>query len=331
VTNARHQVAARINNLHFDSIILGTSVTENFSAGETSKKLGGKFANLSIGGGDFVTRSLILEYALKRKNLKKILYSLDDMGLVAAEMGDVKNFDFLYDDNKPNDLRIYFSSKYFFCFFYEPICLSETDPDRPNAWHENVGHTRRFGGLDNWFKAKTSPQVKEVFRILIETKNQLNLGRVNIENNHAQMVSRSQRYLDHYLIRHIEHHPGTEFALILPPKHRLQYAIDAQYNVSKFDRYSLNVKYLVKKSNRYPNLKLYGWGNRSFVDNFANYKDLGHWNDKIDLILLDDIQQHRALLTSENVDDYLQIFKQKALNYDLHLIATKVEKHFDTN
>ena len=112
MTNARHQVAARINNLHFDSIILGTSVTENFSAGETSKKLGGKFANLSIGGGDFVTRSLILEYALKRKNLKKILYSLDDMGLVAAEMGDVKNFDFLYDDNKPNDLRIYFSSKY---------------------------------------------------------------------------------------------------------------------------------------------------------------------------------------------------------------------------
>ena len=74
----RQQAAGIINNYEFDSIILGTSMLENTSAKEAGEKLGGKFMNISLSGSNFYERSFVLEYALRKKEIKKIIYSLDE-------------------------------------------------------------------------------------------------------------------------------------------------------------------------------------------------------------------------------------------------------------
>ena len=329
VSNARHQVVGIINQYSFDSIILGTSMLENTSAEESSKKLGGKFMNLSLSGSDFHTRSFILEYSLKKKKLKRVLYSLEDNGLVNSRISDTSNFDFLYDDNKLNDIKVYISPKYLICSLYSPYCLLDIDIDRPNAWYKNKDHSKRFGGLDNWFKAKNNPQIKDAFKSILESIKQIKLGEINIDKNIQENILKSEKYINDTIIKFVSEYNDTEFILILPPYSRMKYAIDAQYNVSSFEKYKASIKYLVSRSNEYPNLKIYGWGNHPFVDDIANYKDLGHYEYKINSWMLDAIKRDEGLLTVDNIDNYLEIFTQKALNYDLFELGNKIDNYLN--
>ncbi len=86
VSYMRQQAAGIINQYEFNSIILGTSIFENTSSKEASKILGGKFVNLSLEGSGFYTRSLIMQYALDKKNIKQILYSLDSSPLIMLKI-----------------------------------------------------------------------------------------------------------------------------------------------------------------------------------------------------------------------------------------------------
>lgn len=329
VMNPRHQVAGIINNYNFNSIIIGTSMLENTSAEESSKILGGKFFNLSLSGSDFYTRSIVLDYVLKKKKLKKILFSLDDIGLVNARVSNTSNFDFLYDNNKFNDIKVYISSKYLICSLYNPHCLEDVDIDRPFAWYKIKDYSKRLGGLDNWFKGNSNKQII-AFKEILEIIKKIKLGKTNIEEEYKKNLINSQKYIENTLIKHISKYPHIEFIFVLPPYSRIKYAIDSQYNVSKFYRYKANIEYLINQSKVYSNLKIYGWGNHSFVDDIANYKDPIHYDYKINTWMLSAIKREEGLLTVENVGSYLKIFTKKSLEYDLFVIGNKIDTYLNS-
>ena len=330
VSNERHQVLRIINHYPFDSIILGTSMLQNTSSKESSKMLGGNFVNLSLSGSDFNTRSIILNYILKKKILKKVIYSLDDIGLVQLKMRNTSNFDFLYDDNKFNDVRVYINSNYLRCSLFNSYCLTNRDIDRPYAWYRNNKRVKRFGGLNNWFKENDNIQNKNTFKeILISIKN-IKLNKKNIDINLQENILKSKKYINDNIIRYVSNYPNTEFILLLPPYSRISYAIDAKYNVSSFEKYKLNIKYLVTKSNEYTNLKIYGWGNNAFLDNIANYRDLHHYEYKINSWMIDAIKKEEGLLTVNNVDNYLELFTTKAFNYNLFELEKKINYYINT-
>ena len=92
----------------------------------------------------------------------------------------------------------------------------------------------------------------------------------------------------------------------------------------------MSIKYLVNKSHKYPNLKIYGWGNHSFVDNIKNYKDLHHYEYKINSWMLSAIKREEGLLTIDNVDTYLERFTEKALDYNLLELGNKIDNYLNT-
>ena len=73
----RRQAAGIINTHEFDSIILGTSMAQNFSSEEASTEFDANFVNLSIGGGYFSEREILLKYALDKKDIKNVIISLE--------------------------------------------------------------------------------------------------------------------------------------------------------------------------------------------------------------------------------------------------------------
>ena len=330
VLNARHQVAGIINNYTFDSIILGTSHLENTSAAESSKILGGEFVNISLSGSDFHTRSIVLNYVLKNKKIKIVIFSLDHNGLVNAHMGNTSDFDFLYDDNILNDIKVYINPKYIFCSFINAICLHHLDPDRPYAWYKRTRHIKRFGGINNWFKAKNDMKIRNAFKQILKTVQKIKLGKTNIEENYDINLKVSQQYIDDKLILYVSRYPDTEFIFILPPYSKIKFSLDAQYNVSAFKRYKKNIKYLVNQSTKYSNLKIYGWGNHSFVADIKNYKDLTHYEYKINSWMLRAIKRKEGLLTTKNIDRYLKIFTQQSLDYNLVEIGNKIETYLNS-
>ena len=114
--NMRIESAGLIKHHDFDSLIFGSSMLENTSAAEANANLGGKFMNLSLSGSDFYERALILDFAFRHKNFKKIIYSLDTIKFLNQEKGHenyaLSEFDFLYDKDPFNDIKVYFTDEF---------------------------------------------------------------------------------------------------------------------------------------------------------------------------------------------------------------------------
>jgi hypothetical protein len=334
--NMREQAAGIINNWEFDSIIIGTSMIENTSSREASEKLGGSFVNLSLSDSTFFERAIVLNYAFRKKKIKKILFSLDSGGLYGATKGGqgiyaLSNWDYLYDDDPMNDIKAYMNNKYLKCLFLprsKKRCMGgKVDFDRPNAWYKYKVHSVKFGGLDNWFKAKDDIQIKDAFSSILETIKAIKLGETRTDPSLEANIVKSRDYLDETLLRFVSKYPDTEFILILPPYSRINDAIIAQYHTSAFERWEASVRYLVSKTSEFKNLKIYGWGNDAFVDDIANYKDLSHYSHEIDSWILGAIQREEGLLTVVNIDKYLALFTNKSLDYNLFRVGDKIDKY----
>lgn len=78
-TNERYQNAGLAKNLKYDSIILGTSMTENFVLNEVENYLNfGKVLKLSLAGSSAKEQSTTLQTAISsNKELKNVLWGLD--------------------------------------------------------------------------------------------------------------------------------------------------------------------------------------------------------------------------------------------------------------
>ena len=204
---------------------------------------------------------------------------------------EISNWNYLYDYNPFNDFNAYINDKYLKCLFSlhsKRQCMGRkiVSLDRPNAWYKNKSHSVRFGGLDNWFKAKNNGQIKNSFNQILKSIKEIKAGHIIVDKNISKKIKLSKNYIDKNLIRAVKKYPETEFIFVIPPYSRIKYAIWAQYNKSHFELYKESLKYLVFKSKKYKNLKVYGWGTENFVDNIANYKDLGHYEYKINSWML---------------------------------------------
>ena len=333
-SNMREQAAGVINNWEFDSLILGTSIMENSSADEASQKLGGRFVNLSLEGSNYFERHIVLRYALSKKKIDRVIYSLDHLGVVSREghpTFPVDQWDFLYDDNRFDDFRIYLNNKYMKClrsFSSSDKCLGrDTGLDRPNAWYMDPFHAARYGGLEKWFQASNTVQIKEVFQAILDTINQIKAGKEIPLEAMEQKMHNVKMYLDETILSPVSRYPDTEFDLILPPYSRIFFAIEAQYDKPMFQLYRESIRYLVSMSQKYPNMKLYGWGDHDFLDDIANYKDLYHYSYEINSWMLDAIKKGEGLLTPESVEGYLHIISEKALQYDLLELGEKIDAY----
>lgn len=337
--NMRQQAAGIINNFKFDSIILGTSMLENTSANEASKKLGSKFVNISMSGSDFYERSYPLNYLLNKKKIKTIIFSLDS-SYISQRKGHssykIDTFNFLYDGNRFNDFKAYLNDKFLECFYglsYENKCIGRRSSlDRPNAWYPSKSHSVRFGGLDKWFKAKNNNQIKGAFSSIVNTAKKIRKGEVvALGSNLEERKQKAENYLDEFVLKYAQKHQNTKFILVFPPYSRMRYAFWAQHSLPNWEIHKHIVAYLAKKSDQLPNLEIYGYEDQDFIDDIANYKDLGHYHQSINSQMLIHFKNKQHLLTSNNLDAYLAEADQRAKNYNVFEIADAIEKFLAEN
>ncbi len=330
--NMRLQAAGIIRHKEFDSIILGTSMLENTSAEEASDLLDGDFVNLSLEGSSFFERQIVLRYALKKRYIRKVIYSLDDLGTtdkVKYERYALSNWDYLYDSNPFNDFKAYLNDKYIHCLFSlhsKKQCMGrEISLDRPNAWYMVPAFAVRYGGLEHWYQARHSGQVRDTLQQIIDAAKGIEDGQVEADRNLKEDLLKSYQYLDETLVDIVKAYPDTEFIFVVPPYSRIKYAIWAQYQKQRFELYKGSLKYLVTQSQKYTNMKIYAWGMEDFLDDIAYYKDLGHYEYKINSWMLKAIQCNEGLLTMQNIDVYLTEITRRALDYGLVPLAKKIE------
>lgn len=309
----RMQARGIILYKEFDSAIVGTSMLENTSAKEASEKLGDKWINLSLGGSTFALRSVILQYLFKHKNIKNIIYSVDIRALNDFKMPEDENFIALYNDNTLNLFKIYLSNRFVSCaltFSKKEKCIGKNNLDiLTNWWLEDQKY---FGGFEKWNKGWWSDK---------KFQNEL-LKAQDFKPNFNIDVSDFKNYTKRHLLSFIKKYPDTQFHLIIPSYSRLNYrrlSYGEYYNKNSelFSKYYVILKWLIKETSKYPNVKIYGFDDLAYADDIRNYKDPAHYNIDMNSMQLDAIKNGTHILTLQNMDEYFKTMEEKIRNYDL--------------
>ncbi len=331
--NMRAQIPGIISQLEYDSYIVGTSMLGNTSANNASKILGGHFANISMNGADFYERSYVLDYALRNK-AKTIIYSLDSYYLTqrrGKERYPTSSFSYLYSDQF-NKIKFYFQGKYILCLLMwssSSKCIGyPVSLDRPKSWMNDKRYVRRFGGIQNWFSAENSSQIKEVFEEVVRNSKKggdayLGKEKLNFE------IKKAISYIDDNLLFYVKAYPKSTFHFIFPPYSRIRYATWHQRERTKAKVHEAVVRHLVERSVEFDNLDLYGYEDQGFLDNISNYKDLGHYHWWVNEKMLKDIAEKNHVLTKQNVDSYLYKARVKSLKFDLVGLGRRIDMYLN--
>lgn len=186
----------------YDSVIIGSSMTENFRPSQLDSLLGGRFVKLCINGGSPFNHRQMMELAFSTHDVRRVLYGLDVESLTyfyktpKCEMPE-----YLYDDDLFNDTAYWFNHSVL--LRYIPQCLrtlGQTDPDQRDTMY-------MWGDLYAYGK-------EAALRELTITGEAVDQGE---ETDEPQLSQQSLLNVEHNLLPFIEAHPETEFIVFFPP------------------------------------------------------------------------------------------------------------------
>jgi hypothetical protein len=334
----RQAASGIINTETFDSIILGTSMAENFSGNEATEVFRHRFVNISLSGSKISERNVVLLYALRQKPIREVIFSLDGFGIDSVRGTPMEPYIYLYDHSRINDLQIYASSlkpfRYAFCrntlIASDFFCKNEhKDLENLVEWHSDLEHSRRFGGLNKWLEAKNNGQIKEALKSIafnvrnIETGNVKPASPALVERN----IARDRKVFNESLLTIARQYPQTRFYLFFPPYSRLNYATLKQSDPQRFEEYLGILRSVIRESEKHPNVKIFGFEAEDFLDDIANYKDTSHYHQRINSEILRWMKNGEHELTSSNLEPYIQEITERAANYPLREIGSQIDAY----
>ena len=320
-SDMRLQAKGIIDNVDFDSAILGTSILENTSAKEASEKLGDKWVNLSIGAGRFEERAIILKYLLRHKQIKSIIYSIDSFTLVNIQNIVIRPE--LYKDDFVALYKFYFDKKWIRCarkWSKKPECVGGSkDLENLTRWYRYVQNEYK-GGFNAWLTFRKNDALTA---LKIYEKGEM-LPPLDYE--------KMQNYVKKYVFEIIAKNPQIDFYLIVPPLSRFFWRIPSEhlYHQNRtgkqfFTEYKIMLQWFVKESAKYKNVKIYGFDNTAYPDTITNYRDGTHYNADMNSMQLDAIANGTHILTPQNIDKYLSTMESKIKNYDIAPLIAEIK------
>lgn len=290
----------------YDSVITGSSMVENFILSNTSKILKfNKPIKLCIHGATGYEIKMILERAFKHKEIKNILFGLDLFsysGEIKAFRNGEKYFPYYLYSNNILDKYKYLvnldTTKKAISTYIKSLKYKENNPilsyDRMYEWQYR--HKKEFGHFD-WSKEWVS------------------IYKVSKSGKHK--VSNFITSFDYNFLPFIKEQKDTSFTIFYPPYSILAYKRLKQQG--KLNAYFKFKMYLASLVEIYPNLKLYDFQvAKEITHDLDNYKDMTHYHQKVNKWMLEQIRDDNYLVTTKNIDKYLQDFEEQIKNYDLN-------------
>ena len=326
--NSREAMKSIIRDNDFDSIIIGNSLSTNISSKEVSKKLNSKFLNISMDGSPPAENKIILNYLFKQKQIKNVVYFLGVHYLQLKTENPTfqrEKYEFLYNNNKFDDYKIYLNDKYAQCIIglsNSSDCVgSKTNIDKLYSWDGETNHMKRFGGFDNWLSSRALPQVNNALNAVLETPKTINHKKIN-----SKEKKEIQDYLDKNIFNIVKENPKTQFYLVLPQTSSLEIAREIRSNDElNFQRQKEGIKYLASQSSKYNNLKIFTFEDLKKLDDIKQYKDLTHFHPNLNSYIINAIQKNTNRLTIKNVNKYINKTYKIALSCNFETYRNKIK------
>ncbi|SES95142.1 stalk domain-containing protein [Paenibacillus sp. NFR01] len=284
----RYQNPGLAKNFDYDTIIIGTSMTENFLPSEVTRALGGtKTMKLSIEGSTAEEHYKMAKLALETGKPKKVLWGLDYFSLKSSTEEEQETFpDYLYDGKLWNDYRYLFNASVYTQFF---VGLGNT----LSGGGSDLEHLNNWNGDSVFSKARTAKSYHDQ-----------SAGEAYFGINEEDTPLLQERFTT-YIERLLTDYPDVEFYFYYPPYSIMRQV--AWYNVNP-KRYTNQLemrKWMFERISRHPNAKLYDFQTEaSWTFNLDLYKDISHHNQDVNRMIAERIgaDDPKYRVTADNVD-----------------------------
>lgn len=267
----------------YDSVIIGSSMTENFRPSQLDDLLGGRFVKLCINGGSPFNHRQMMELAFSTHNVRRVLYGLDVEALTyfyrtpKCEMPE-----YLYDDDLFNDTAYWFNHSVL--LRYIPQCLrtlGQTDPDQRDTMY-------MWGDLYAYGK-------EAALRELTITGEAVDQGE---ETDEPQLSQQSRLNVEHNLLPFIEAHPETEFIIFFPPYSLARWVDFYQQGAMLYHLQQKEAA--IRTLLPYDNVRIYDFqAELDWVTELDNYIDTWHYGPWINDAIIERIARDENRITDE--------------------------------
>ncbi|WP_320034598.1 hypothetical protein [Halarcobacter sp.] len=303
----RYLNAGLAKNYDYDSVLIGSSMVENFYAKDIENYLGfNKVLKLATRGGKIHEEVKTLETAISNnKKLKNILFGLDIYAFSFLSQPVEKNKDFpeyLYDDNFFNDFTYLLNFN-----VLKNSYKSLLNPYDKNKVSDNLNKLYSWQEEYNMSFTKKNYNTQLQFAYLKTNK--------KVSKNLYSLDVLKDRF-DNVFLPLIQNNTDKNFYLFFPP-----YSI-GQFKIMEMSDYlSIHLdfkKYIFNRLKNYNNIKIFDFQiEKDITHNLSNYKDLTHYSEKINLLMLKQMSKNNYLLKEENIDKFLNTLKEQTLAFDI--------------
>jgi len=271
----------------YDSIVIGSSMTENFSPSQLDREFGGRFVKIPINGGSSFNHRQMMEMAFRTHDVKRVFYGADIESLTwfyTTPKGEMP--DYLYDDNLFNDTAYWFNSSVLLKYIPAALkTLGQSDPNQRDTMY-NWGSLYEYG---------RNAALREVN---ITGKEYEPLG----QTQPIVLSQQSKLNVEHNYLPFIEENPDTEFIFFFPP-----YSLAHWYNFyqqSSFEYHLTQKAALAQALLPYENVKIYDFqAELDWILNLDNYIDSSHYGPWINDAMVEAAARDEYRVLS--VDDVL--------------------------
>jgi len=310
-SNQRFQNAGLINtyldsNMGYDSIIIGTSMTENFRPTTVAKTMEwNKVLKLSASGASGYEQFLIAKKALATGQVKNVLWGVE------AGYWDGNKEVFHQRHTFPKYLyeTSYFLEKFAlfrYLIGYQTFKLSKLYSNYEPVPCRDV----RLEYLNNWAQSAS-----------LSFKNWAKNGNIDkLKLKHSETINKKSLYeykskekfplIEKLLVPLIKQYPKVNFYFFIPPYSRLSLIVGDTDRSLGFE------SSLVESMKKFENVSIFGFANEKWTTDFQNYKDLNHYSQEINDIIISSMKQKDNVINHKNIKSYQNQEVENIRNYE---------------
>ncbi|MGE5704366.1 MAG: hypothetical protein ACM32O_17715 [Clostridia bacterium] len=300
----RFQNPGLAKNYDYDTIVIGSSMTENFLPSFVNEKLGVHMLKLSMSGASFKEQYMIAKLAIETGKVKNVIWGIDYFSLrghpdrVREEYGQFPFY--LYDNNLLND--------------YHYVLNVDTTLEAARVLAASRGIAERenpsLETLNTWLTAPFGRQ-----KVLAEWQKISKGGQFTPADYEREYIWRN---MDQNLIALVQANPQIDFTLYYPPYSVLQHRFFYEKSAPLFENELEAKQYLFDKLGAKNNVKFFDFqAEKSITFDLDNYKDLAHHSPKINEYIIESFVNGSHLVTKESLQKTAEQLKQQVEELDV--------------
>lgn len=296
LTDKEYQCVGSLKNFEYDSVIAGSSVSENYNNGWFNEGFDCQSIKAIRSYGATADLCYLLDIAFEHQDLKYVFYNLDPSALVADAQTTYEMTGcpmYLYDENYLNDVEYWLNKDVLLekiPYLIANSLIGDYDEDDSYNWAK----WKNFNSdmiLGLYIRKRTIEEMKPA-------------------DHYAEVLKENLELLT----KEISAHPDTTFYIYLPPYSMVWW--DNLYREGDTESYLYNMEQAFETLLPYDNVKVYSFlGDRKVITNLENYMDTLHFSPEINRYICECLIRGDNRITQKNYQK--EIEEMRAMSCDI--------------